>query len=297
MTTASQKISIAMALFLLLAFALSFWISPPRDNPQSFLPYLADAFQQCMTQKTDGLVRYLSKTGGYAVPLPGIAHEITFEKAVEAGIAAILPQCETLLQQEEVFTRELHTLHVSVDDGVSVFFDGLWKSATGKTVPGFVLHIPLPIRETFARGHEVLQTIKETEIVRQIVLSALDEEDPRQAISHGVKQFTVPSVAFAVSLDDISLDRKKREISFPLMATVMQGDYTLSFMYPIFFNSLDLQEGCKREVRRGSLSEGEEITFDCGWFRCIRPWKPEVSFPCKKPFIFIDNQLASGYAG
>lgn len=286
-----------MALFLLLAFALSFWISPPRDDSQSLLPYLADAFQQCMTQKTEGLVRHISKNGGYAIPLPGLAHEITFEKAVEAGIADIILQCETLLLQEEVFTRELHTLHVSVEDGVTVFFDGLWKSTTGKTIPGFVLHIPLPIRDTFARGHDVLQMIKETEMIRQIVLSALDEEDPRQAIARRLKQFNIPSVLLSVSPEDVSLDRKNREISFPISVTVVNGDYTVSFTYSIFLASLDLQEGCRREVRRGSLPEGEEVSFDCGWYRCIRPWASEVSFPCKKPIIFIDNQLAHGYAG
>ncbi len=292
--TTTQNIIVGMALFLLLAFLLSFWISPNQEQ-QGLLPYLTDAFQQCVTQKTESFVRSLSNTGGYSTPLPGIAHEITFEKAIEAGMSDILLTCENLLQQEGAFTREIKKLRVSVADGVTVFFDGFWKSATGKIIPGFVVHLSLPVTETFAQGREILSMIKETEQIRNIVLSALDGGDPRQAISYGVKQITAATLS--VLPQEISLDKRKKEISFPLRMTVVRDNYVLSFFYPVFFNALDLQEGCRREILRDNLPEGEEITFDCGWYQCIRPWTSPASFPCKNPIIFIDNQLASDDAG
>ncbi|MBI4440579.1 hypothetical protein HY639_00275 [Candidatus Woesearchaeota archaeon] len=285
--------SIFLLVFLLFALVLSFWLAPFYQEKTSSFPYLSNAFNQCLTQKAEVLVQQLAKNGGYSSALPGVAHELTIEKAIEAGMGDVFGACEELLLREEPFARELSQVRAVVGKDVSIFLDGRWKGSSGKTIPGFVITISLPLQQSLLAAHEVMQQLDGA--VRDAVLASLGKNltdtELRKSIVRNVEQLApdVDGLSVHVLVPDVTIRRK--EIQLPLQIQLLSGQFMFQFQYPMTFSDDDLQVGCAILGLPQKLPVTKEIIFDCGRYRCIIPWEEKVRLPrlCSRPEVAFNE--------
>src|SRR3989338_180479 len=161
-----MKKILLVAIFVIFTFLISNLIAPYYAENQSEFPYTYNLFSQCVVQKTNDFVNSISNNGGYLTKADGIANVFTMELEIESNIGAIFDVCEELLDKEDHFVREIKQLRVVIDSDVSVFLDGLWKSKSGKVIPGFPIHVAVPLAELSYLAQNLVQEIEETGFVR-----------------------------------------------------------------------------------------------------------------------------------
>lgn len=293
-----------MGIVFICTLLLSIWIAPLYENGKEksiLFPYLATAFSQCVEQKTESLAKNLAKHGGFTFWQAGIANELTIEHELETGMSNVLAGCEELLHQEEQFTREIKGIRAIVEPtDIRVLLDGRWTSRSGKSIPGFVIRIKLPLGQYAQRAKYLVKTWEETGFLRNLILSTLSKRDVRQAISKKLQSQHLEregdTISLSVSPEQIKADSIKREISIPLTVTMknetMKNDAEFQFYYPFTLTAKDILSGCEIMAEPVNLPQAKEILFDCGWYSCAIPWRESIRLPilCAKPVIYLDGK-------